>query len=409
LRVRVSPPLQTDPPHGAPNDPYRLFFPLGVGLGLAGVSIWPLFHWGFLDGYSVPAHAFVQTNGFVYAFIVGFLWTAVPRFTGTEAPGRPAQLAMSVLLIAEAAAFELYYFSAAHVLFAIGHIGLCVVLVRRFLRRLHPPPETFVLVGFGVLAGLLAGGINLAVAFGFAPAGFELLGKRLLTEGMILLIVLGVGGFLGPRLLGFAQLPNLQNLQKIPQGALRSSVNWKFRFSVLCGLALFASLIVQYGWNPAPAWIGAVMGILRAATVTVATLVNVQPWRLPAVRTTLSWSVWIAHWLLIVALWLVALFSNYATAYLHVLFMGAFSPLILAVGTRVVLSHGGHSLGEEHRSWPLRIGMAATLIGMSARVFAVFASTPESYMSHLAWAGVLWIGGMLVWVSYVFRRLRPER
>jgi uncharacterized protein involved in response to NO len=87
--------------------------------------------------------------------------------------------------------------------------------------------------------------------------------------------------------------------------------------------------------------------------------------------------------------------------------MGAFSPLILAVGTRVVLSHGGHSLGEERRSWPLRIGIATTLIGMSARVFAVFASTPESYFSHLAWAGVLWIGGMLVWVLYVLRRLRP--
>ena len=32
-------------PHGNPKDPYWIFFPLGILMGFAGVSIWPLYHW----------------------------------------------------------------------------------------------------------------------------------------------------------------------------------------------------------------------------------------------------------------------------------------------------------------------------------------------------------------------------
>jgi len=67
--------------HGKPADPYRIFFPLGIVLGAMGVSIWPLYYFGITEGYSGRAHAFVQTDGFLYSFIAGFLLTAVPRFT----------------------------------------------------------------------------------------------------------------------------------------------------------------------------------------------------------------------------------------------------------------------------------------------------------------------------------------
>jgi len=55
---------------------------------------------------------------------VGFLWTAVPRFTGTEAPGRRVQFFVAALVIAEALAFELYFFSAGHALFVVAHASL---------------------------------------------------------------------------------------------------------------------------------------------------------------------------------------------------------------------------------------------------------------------------------------------
>jgi len=135
-------------------------------------------------------------------------------------------------------------------------------------------------------------------------------------------------------------------------------------------------------------------------------LANIRPWQAPVVRTTLSWCVWTAHWLLIVALLLVAILPKYRIDFLHAMFIGAFTLLILAVATRVVLSHGGHALAEEKKSWPLRIGLITGLIAMLARVGAPFA--PAVYFSHLAWAAVLWIGGMTFWGIYLLRRIHSS-
>src|SRR5262245_54683572 len=98
--------------HGKPIDAYRMFFPLGVILGTAGVSIWPLYYYGVTEGYSGRAHAFVQTDGFLYSFVAGFLLTAVPRFTGTEPPKKWVQLVLAVIVASAAIAFEFQFFVA---------------------------------------------------------------------------------------------------------------------------------------------------------------------------------------------------------------------------------------------------------------------------------------------------------
>ena len=368
-------------------------------MGIAGVSIWPLYYWGAVAGYNGRSHAFVQTDCFLYAFIVGFLWTAIPRFTGTSTPSRATQYFVVCLLVVSVVAFQLQYFRAGHTIFVAAHTTVIAVAARRFMRRRHPPPETFVLVGFGLLSGMMGAILDAGVAWNRIPLELDLLGKRLLTEGMVLLLVLGIGGFLGPRLLGFAQLPNFQNLEKLP-GKRESPFVMKYRQTLyaIAGLLILLSVVLEYGWNlPTLAW-------LRAATTTALILASIQPWRTPVTRTTLSWCVWLAHWFLIAAIWVVVIVPKYRIDFLHIMFMGAFTLLILAVGTRVVLSHGGHGSLEESRSWPLRIGITTVIIAMLARIGAPF--VPLSYFSHLAWAGMLWIGGIGIWGVYLLRRIR---
>src|SRR5215471_20977347 len=113
-------------PHGKPTDPYRIFFPLGIVLGAIGVSIWPLYYYGFTEGYSGRARAFVQTDGFLYAFIAGFLLTAVPRFTGTESPSLRVQYALATIILCCAAAFEFQYFTIGLTGFLTAHLMLVV-------------------------------------------------------------------------------------------------------------------------------------------------------------------------------------------------------------------------------------------------------------------------------------------
>jgi uncharacterized protein involved in response to NO len=155
------------------------------------------------------------------------------------------------------------------------------------------------------------------------------------------------------------------------------------------------SLIAEYGFGIS------FMAFVRAALVTSVILSTIRPWKLPFLDTTLAWCVWSAHWFVILAVWLVAIAPRYLINLLHVLFIGGFSLLILAIRTRVTLSHGGHSLAQERGSWPLRIGLSTGLIAMLARVGVPFAGF--SYFAHLAWAGILWIGGMLFWGFYLVR------
>ena len=76
---------------------------------------------------------------------------------------------------------------------------------------------------------------------------------------------------------------------------------------------------------------------LRAIAVTAVILSTVQPWKVPVMRSTPAWCVWTAHWLVILSVWLVAIFPRYRVDFLHILFIGGFTLLILAVGTRVTL------------------------------------------------------------------------
>src|SRR5262252_4338310 len=131
--------------HGASTDPYRIFFPLGIALGTAGVSIWPLYYYGVTESYSGRAHAFVQTDGFLYAFIIGFLLTAIPRFTGTEPPSIPVQYVLAAIVAVSAGAFEFQCFVVGQTGFLVAHAMLMALAVRRFLRRRQDPPDTFVL------------------------------------------------------------------------------------------------------------------------------------------------------------------------------------------------------------------------------------------------------------------------
>jgi uncharacterized protein involved in response to NO len=382
--------------HGTKTDPYRIFFPLGIILGAFGVSIWPLYYYGVTEGYSGRAHAFVQSDGFLYAFIIGFLLTAVPRFTSTDPPSRYVQFALAVIVTISAIAFEFQFFTAGQSGFVIAHFTLIVLLVPRFLHRQQDPPETFSLVGIGLMSGALGALINAAIAWNVVQPSWDLLGKRLLTEGMVLMLVLGVGGFLGPRLLGFAQLPQfLKGAPSVLPHQAKRILGYK-----IAGLTILLSLISEYGFG------FATMAFLRAAVVTVVVLSTVQPWRLPSIRTTLSWCVWLSHWFVILAVWLVAAAPRYRVDFLHVLFIGGFTLLIFAVGTRVTLSHGGHGLTREQKSWPLRIGLATGLVAMLARTGAPFAGF--TYFAHLAWAAWFWLGGILFWGFYLIRLIRAN-
>ncbi len=378
-------------------DPYRLFFPLGLVLGFAGIAIWPLAHFGVIHGYWGISHAFLQSNGFLFSYIAGFLLTALPRFTGTENPSFASQLVLAICIVIGAIALETQDYRVAHSSFVIAYLVFFALVAMRFIKRDRTPPDTFALIGFGVFAGFLGAVLNAVGSYGIDIGGWGMAGKRLLTEGMTLLLVLGVGGFLGPRLLGFAKLDLIKiegvssPKREIPLRALY----------VIAATIIVLSIILEHALMLE--W----MNLVRVLASTFVIGVTLQPWKLPLAKTTLAWCVWVANLLTLTGLWLAALIPAYRIDMLHVMFIGGFTLLILAVGMRVTLSHGGHGLEPERKNWPLRMALLLGGLSIVSRIAAPF--NPSAFSSHLTYASILLMLALVIWGWRVMRLILARR
>ena len=133
-------------------EPYRIFFPLGTLAGISGVSLWPLFFGGLHHSfYPGVMHARLMIEGFMGAFVFGFLGTAAPRLTGTPHLCRGELRALLALYVAMVATHIAEQPVAGDVLFLVLLAAFAVMLAWRFARRTELPPPGFVLVGFGFM------------------------------------------------------------------------------------------------------------------------------------------------------------------------------------------------------------------------------------------------------------------
>src|SRR5438105_7251800 len=143
-------------------EPYRLLFPLGVLLAWAGVLHWLLLATGVIQEYRSIFHAFAQIEGFMTCFAVGFLFTLIPRRTGTSPPA-PWQMGVALaapVAITVGAWFERWALSQ------IPWLLLMALLIQFAVSRFRAPgasrrvPNSFVWVVLALVMG--SGGSILA-------------------------------------------------------------------------------------------------------------------------------------------------------------------------------------------------------------------------------------------------------
>src|SRR3954468_7753893 len=167
-------------------DPYRVFFPLGVLLAWAGVLHWLLLATGAIGEYRSIFHAFAQIEGFMTCFALGFLFTLIPRRTGTSPP---AAWQMIVALIAPVA----IVISAWYEKWALSQIPwlvLMAVLIQFAVSRFRAPgaglrvPNSFVWVVLALLMGV-AGSILAGVGAALGDETFWIhdAGRSLVLQG----------------------------------------------------------------------------------------------------------------------------------------------------------------------------------------------------------------------------------
>src|SRR5260370_11110328 len=124
-------------------EPFRVFFPIGLILGIVGVSLWPLYYSGFVNTYPATAHARLMIEGFMASFIIGFLGTAGPRITSTSHFSRRELIALLTLDLLSAG----LHFGGAHragdVLFVCCLPVFLAAIGKPFVGRKASPPPNF--------------------------------------------------------------------------------------------------------------------------------------------------------------------------------------------------------------------------------------------------------------------------
>jgi hypothetical protein len=337
-------------------------------------------------------HGLMQILGFGGCVAVGFLLTSLPSFLNA-ATAALWELALALLLAAGVGvALVAGEIRLALYLFAAQVAHLDVFTLRRLKAGSDAPPVTY------IVWGLVHATVGPALVL-FPISGFPRLGERMLEQGFLLALIMGIGSFLGARLMGTFQPPAFLFRQVPGAPPVPPPVRMKRWFAV-GGLLLFLSFWIESGLAP---WAGK---LLRAATVTAQLCIFGRIYRLPMQRFLTTRLLWTSLWLLVAGLWLSVPSVRYEIAALHVSFIGGFGLCMLVMGLRVVASHGGLSGMWERAGAYLWIMAAGAALAIAFRTLANF--WPARYSGLLAAGAACWCVALAVWAGTVLPKVTPK-
>ena len=385
---------ETDALTSAPwyrREPYLLFFPLGIALSWAGVGHWLLFSVGATHRFDPIFHAMTQIQGFLMAFAVGFLFTMIPRRTGSRPPETWEVVVCAVAPVATTVAAWLQAWAWSQVAWLALALVLIAFAVRRFASATarRRPPAGFVWIPLSIAMGILG---SVLTAVGAIPAldvfWLHNVGRGLVLQGMFVGLVLGVGTLAFP----------LMTRGKAPADVAGSRGDWTaMALHALGALIVAASFFLE------------VTGALRLALslralVALAVLVAViELWRLPDQPGWNRWLVWLAGWMLPLGYGFAAVWPQHLSAGLHITFVGGFALLALAVAAQVTLGHRGYR--DVMAGKPLPVAWIGVLMLAAIGARTLMQLDPARYFVWMGVASALFLAATVVWVGFLGPKL----
>ena len=367
-------------------EPFRLLFPLGVILGLVGVLLWPAFALGWWETYPAFPHARIMIQGFLTAFVFGFLGTALPRLLEVKRVGRQPTFFLAAGLVGLTVVHLLHFTVIGDGFFLVLLGAFFLLLLDRLRHRQDTPPPGFVLVLMGMACAWLGTGLLFAdgLGGGTLPAWVIKLARLMAWQGYLLLPILGIGAFLLPRFFG---LPSRHAFPEL----MMPTPEWRRRaaFAAGCGgLILLAFFLEASGWV---LW----GNLLKAVTVVVYVLREVPLHKATEAKGSLAFGLRIALLALPVGFALIAAFPAWQLTFVHVVFITGFSLITLIVASRVVLGHSGQSVQFKAVLPAVLILILLVLGGLLVRVGADF--WPEHRYGLYGISATMWALGVVIW------------
>jgi uncharacterized protein involved in response to NO len=348
-------------------------------------------------------HSTIQVLWYMNCFILGFLLTALPRFTATRHATR-AEITGFVLIFLGIGIFSAQFnWIAAESLF----LALLVLLIRFVIVRIKTraktasssgkAPQELVWVPFGIFQGILGTLLHILGQAGTLPKWAITVGKPMMDQGFLLSIVIGVGGFLIPRLMGTYEPSTADVSCDKPVTHHSSSNKTKLGLYAFLACALFLSF-----WFEGMGWFSLGYG-LRAAVVTIAFFQSRALPRFGKVHELYVKMAYVSVWMTAAGFWGAAFFPDYHKEMLHITFIGGFSLMTFSVGTMVVLTHAGAMDVLRRPLWILWVVTAGLTFAFVERSLTAFNS--EQYFKILGYAAGGWLAVAVLWFVFVLRYL----
>ena len=377
-------------------EPFRLFFPIGVLMAVLGVGLWPLYHGGVIQNYPGLSHSRLMSAGFFGAFLIGFLSTAIPRMLSA-----PKLLPKEVILVAGFHLLTCCFYLIGLISYGDGAFLVTLILLRiylfkRFSKRQDMPPPGIVLAMGGY--SMAMGGCIIFLLNSIFGIGISLypVARLFLYEGFILCPILGIAPFMFP---GFGGVPNRHDFPE----SRSPTTAWRKRAWLAGGVALL--LVITYFIEG----LGRVrLGSSLRMLVVISYIVIEIPLRFPRKSSgSLAMLLQTGIFCMVTWLLLVLMMPEYRVALDHLLFIGGFSLIVVGVATRVILGHSGQGRRLRSRMPVIWIILFFLLTAMATRISADF--LPEVRTSHLNYAAVTWVLGILLWAFVVIQKVQVKK
>ncbi|MCB1228874.1 MAG: NnrS family protein, partial [Verrucomicrobiae bacterium] len=394
MSAAKKPPAYQTLPTDAPiwvSEPFRVFFPLGIAAAVFGLVLWPLFYAGWWASYPAIQHPRLLIFGFGMAFIFGFLGTAWPRFLEAEAL-RPWELVGLVIAwLAAQAAYLLNQIRTGDLIAGVACLLLLTILGRRLFGRENRdlPPPGFALAFVSVMMTTVVL-LIWAAGKGEASVPTHLFTHVVAYQGFLLFPILGVGSYLFGR---FFQVPGKRPPAKPPY---RAAAVWGSAAVMLISFAF-----ESFGWIRT----GNGLRLMGFAIWALGAIPGI--WKLPAPNTR-AWALRIGLCMLPVGFLCRLLWPNqlFVFGFEHLLFLGAFSLVMLLTADRVILGHCDDPKAippkSKHWRWML------WLILLAAATRATADLVPSTRTSHHIYAALTLCAVLIIWLAHHGRRLRRQ-
>lgn len=374
--------------------PYRIFFSIGLLLGIASIGIWTFFalgteSLGFYPGFH---HIFGVVSLFLGSFIVGFLLTALPRFTATDPANANLVYILSIICAGEVLALIRNSPPAALFLCSLKFLMLQAFAISKIRNAKFSPPPSFLWIGAGLLSIVLgAAGKGLAEIEVIQNPALVQFCHLAFTRGYILSLFMGVGSLLIPILSGVRTAQPLQ-IQSVD--AVKKKLHEKLIHGILAVL-FFSGLFLEASYqSDLVLEIGLFIQFFVVATEVI---VIWEMYRRPEASSR-GRALSISSWAMVVGFALAVVFPHQRIHLLHVVYILGFLGGTLAIGAHVLVNHEAMDQSLLKRKWPLGIVTLAVILATILRILAPFWEI--YYLSLIGAASTLLIFALSLWGGY---------